>query len=92
MIIKHVKARDLQLSLILQSYRLKDYLEKSDLELLSTREELETRNKEAEWNMISKQIDFYKVNGFFRKAAEVVTWLDERGDWRRGVYLWEVQE
>jgi hypothetical protein len=61
MIVKHEKAKDLRMSLILQNYTLTDFLTKSDLELLSTREELEIRNKEAEWNLISKQIDFYKV-------------------------------
>lgn len=64
MILKHAKAKDLKKSLILQNYPIPDLLSKGDLELLSTREELETRNKEAEWNMISKQIDFYKVTVF----------------------------
>jgi hypothetical protein len=61
MILKHAKAKDLKMSLILQTYPIPDLLSKSDLELLSTKQELEIRNKEAEWNLISKQIDFYKV-------------------------------
>ena len=64
LILKHDKAKDLKMSLILQNYSMPDLLTKSDLELLSTKEELEIRNKEAEWNLISKQIDFYKVFTF----------------------------
>ena len=61
LILKHQKAKDLKKSLILQNYPIPNICSKSDLELLSTKEELEIRNKEAEWNLISKQIDFYKV-------------------------------
>lgn len=62
MILNHDKAKDLRMSLVLQNFPLPELMRKSDLELLSTREELEARNKEAEWNMVSKQIDFYKVS------------------------------
>jgi DNA-directed RNA polymerase subunit M/transcription elongation factor TFIIS len=62
MILKHPKANNLRLALILQDYPLNDLFEKEDIEILSTKEELETRIKEAEWNLISKQIDFYKMN------------------------------
>lgn len=83
MILNHKKAKDLRMSLVLQNFPIPDLVGKSDLELLSTREELETRNKEAERNMVSKQIDFYKVD----EVTEA-----ERGDRGRRVLVWQVQK
>lgn len=84
LILKHPNAKDLRKALVLQGYSMRDFLIKNDLELLSTEQELEIRNKEAEWNMISKQIDFYKVS----ESANIKVECQSR---RRRIYLREVQ-
>lgn len=54
------------MALALQQLTVKEFVNKSDIDLLSTKEELEKRIKESEWNMISKQMDFYKVISFIQ--------------------------